>query len=223
MPDHRSNADPKQVPQGGRSRDSLPPRDYSPPPQRSVKGAVIGVSVTTAIALTLLWLIARWIAANPDNVRLGDEVFEAGKASSLKETIAKDGPVLYPDLLGGGRSIFVQYDNGKFLAFETVAPDAATECQLTWDPKTSKFYEPDACGGLIFPANGQGLIQYQVKEEQAKVIVDLRSPISGSRTDATTLSPDDASTLKPSNTKASTLATNPSTTLFPQVASSTAE
>jgi hypothetical protein len=144
----------------------------------SARRAIIGTAVVTAIALAIGWSIVSFASSNPDKVNLGDDVFVAGSADSLREEIADGGPVLYPDLLGRGRPIFIQTVGDDWRAFEAVAPGASEQCALSWVSSAGNFQEPKACGGLTFPADGDGLVQYRaVERADGKVEVDLRSPL----------------------------------------------
>ena len=149
-----------------------------PPGRPSARRALIGTAVVTAVALAIGWAIVSFASSNPDKVNLGDDVFVAGSADSLREQVGTGGPVLYPDLLGRGRPIYIQVVADQWFAFEAVAPGASEECALSWVGTDRSFREPEECGGLMFPANGEGLVQYRaIEREDGNVEVDLRAPL----------------------------------------------
>ncbi len=148
------------------------------PDRPSATRALIGTAIVALVALAIGWAIISFASSNPDKVNIGKDVFAAGKAERLRKTITAGGPILYPDLLGRGRPIYVQTSGDEWLAFEAVAPGASEECALSWDGTAREFHEPDECGGLTFPANGKGLVQYSARENpDGTVEVDLRQPL----------------------------------------------
>lgn len=151
--------------------------------RRRRPGVVAVASVAVAGILTavvLFLLISGAVRGGEVEVRLGDDEFEAGDAESQAESIADDGPLLFSDPSGGDRDIFLQHvgddpDEG-WLAFDARPAGTPRECNATWDEDAGRF--ASGCGDETYPADGEGLTQYEVRVEDGEVIVDLRSPRS---------------------------------------------
>jgi hypothetical protein len=99
--------------------------------------------------------------------------FKVGSAKSLARTVARDGPLLFPDLLNRSRDIYVQHLGGDdWRAFEAHAPGAPRRCSLTWRADSRHFVDP--CDGRTFPADGTGLTSYPTSvTEDGTLVVDL--------------------------------------------------
>jgi hypothetical protein len=139
--------------------------------------AVAAVAVAgIVVAVALFVVIAGLIPGGDVEVRLGDDEFRAGDAESQAESIAEDGPLLFSDPSGGDRDIFLQHvgdDPGEgWLAFDARPAGTSRECNATWDAGAGRFVAP--CGGAVYPADGEGLTQYDVRVDDGEVIVDLR-------------------------------------------------
>jgi hypothetical protein len=111
--------------------------------------------------------------------KLGDDVFEVGRADRLRPEVERDGPLLFQALVGD-RDLYVQYvGEGRWTAFEAVAPGAPRRCQLQWRTRPRRFV--DRCTGTAYPADGTGLVRYRTTvDEDGVVVVDLRRRESGS-------------------------------------------
>jgi hypothetical protein len=125
-------------------------------------------------------------------VRLGDDTFDAGGTERIAAEIADRGPILYPDLVGGSRAIYLNHladepDEG-WVAFDAVQPGAAETCVLEWDGGQSQFVDP--CDGREFPSDGAGLPQYPAEVEDDSVIVDLNAAFRTTTTVRHTNAPD---------------------------------
>jgi hypothetical protein len=112
---------------------------------------------------------------------LGDATFDTN-AAFLAGEIAKDGPVLFQDLAGGSRDIYVQHlgDDPKtgWYALKATAPGAPRRCTLTWD-RAARVFRDTRCGtGATFPEDGTGLERFQATvPAQNRLVVDFRTPI----------------------------------------------
>ena len=71
------------------------------PVARAVVPVVIGLAVIAAV-FGLLWLIAVVVThnANESNRRAGADVFEVGRVDRLADSVASNGPILFPNLVG---------------------------------------------------------------------------------------------------------------------------
>ena len=146
-------------------------------PARSKLPALALSGVLGLVALVLLLVFVVRLANQSGGNMLGDDTFDAN-AATLATQIARDGPVLFPDLLGKGRDIYIQHlsEDPKegWLAFRATAAGAGRQCTLRWDRSERLFRDP--CEpGRTYPADGSGLEQYQATVEGAnKLVVDLR-------------------------------------------------
>ena len=102
--------------------------------------------------------------------------FDVGRATDRATTIARSGPILFPDPKGGSVDIYVQHLGEKrWVAFEARASGASRQCVLRWDQAARQFTDP--CDGRIFPADGTGLVTFPATvNDKGRVIVDLASP-----------------------------------------------
>lgn len=142
------------------------------------KGAAIALSGALGLmALVLLLVFVVRLASQGGGNTLGDETFDVN-ASALAAQVARDGPVLFPDLLGKGRDIYIQHlseDRREgWLAFRATAEGVGRRCTLTWQRDERVFRDPCE-GGRTYPADGQGLEQFVATVKGAnKLVVDLR-------------------------------------------------
>ena len=117
------------------------------------------------------------LASDTGGNTLGDETFDAN-AAALAEQVARNGPILFPDLLGKGKAIYIQHlsddPSQGWRAFRATAPGAGERCTLRWDGAGRVFSDP--CDpGRTYPADGAGLEQYATSvEPPSKLVVDLK-------------------------------------------------
>lgn len=144
---------------------------------------VLVTAVGAVLAAALLFaLVARAMSAAGPATSAGggdgDRVarFDVGRAADRAQTIARSGPILFPDPKGGSVDIYVQHLGEKnWLAFEARARGAPRQCVLRWDQVAHQFTDP--CDGRVFPADGAGLVSFPATVNgKGRVIVDLTSP-----------------------------------------------
>jgi hypothetical protein len=139
--------------------------------------ALVLSSMLGLVALVLLLLFVVKLLSDSGASNLGDETFDAN-ASVLAKQVARDGPILFPDLLGKGKDIFVQHVSDDvregWRAFRATAPGADRTCTLRWDGATRTFRDP--CDPTrTYPADGTGLEQYETSVQGSnKLVVNLR-------------------------------------------------
>jgi len=139
---------------------------------------VTGVAGVLAGVLVFLG-VANLTGSGKAKSRLGDDRFVVGRARTLAQTVDRVGPLLFQDLVGGARDIYVQHTGGEWRAFSAHAPGAPRRCHLKWRRTTEDF--ADSCSKAVFPAAGDGLTQYPTSvDAKGKLIVDLRAPVPGS-------------------------------------------
>lgn len=109
-------------------------------------------------------------------IRIGDDRFEAGSAEGRADSIAEDGPILFPDVAGTTRDIYLQHIGDDveagWLAFNAVAPGKARDCFLQWQADTEDFVD---CDDDRYPADGGDLPSYPVAVEDGELFVDINA------------------------------------------------
>ncbi len=139
--------------------------------------AIVLSSVLGLAALVLILFFVVRLASQSGGNALGDDTFDVN-ASALATQVARDGPVLFPDLLGKGRDIYIQHLSADpkegWRAFRATASGAGRACTLRWERAERLFRDP--CDpGRTYPADGEGLEQYRaVVEGSIKLVVDLK-------------------------------------------------
>lgn len=155
------------------------PRVRNPRRTRMVVGAAIFGVVVAAV---LVLLVVRFASQRPDDVNLGNDRFEVGRADVFARAIERDGPILFKDPLTSraGREIYVQHlgddEDEGWLALDAYAPGAPREerCILEWDREDEVFTDP--CGDAEVPADGEGVRTYPGEvDDRGAVIIDLRA------------------------------------------------
>jgi hypothetical protein len=132
-------------------------------------GAVIIGALVFAAVVNL-------VSTRKSGTKAGTDLYMVGDAKSLAGTVSRTGPLLFQDLLGNGRDIYVQnLGADDWRTFEAHAPGAARRCVLRWDPAGSRFVDP--CDNRAYPADGAGLTTFPTHvDEGGRVVVDLRLP-----------------------------------------------
>lgn len=159
----------------------------------------IGIGIISLVLATALaWGIIHLSGGSASTqLRLGDDVFEAGNAVRMAKQIDKDGPLLFSDVSGRGqhRPIFLNHfgddSDIRWVAFDATAPGAAENCFLSWNAKRQLFEERSVANGNdhkqgeicrteTFPPNGEGLTQYKWKvDENGLLTIDFRKDEGG--------------------------------------------
>ena len=136
---------------------------------------VMGV-VGVVLAVLMGVLVVNW-ASESGGTSLCDPTFDVNAAFAAK-SIAEDGPLLFQDLIGGSRDIYLQHLGPSrtegWRAFRAAPPGAERRCQLVWKPDRRLFVEEKCGTGREYPADGTGLEHYKVTVEGNKLVIDLR-------------------------------------------------
>jgi len=153
--------------------------DHGATHRRTVLFTAIGAVLAAALLFAVVTRVATTRpATGGDRDAGGGRVaqFELGRATDYARTIARDGPILFPDPQGRTRDIFVQHLGGSdWLAFEARAAGAPRQCVLTWERDARRFV--DHCDGRTYPPDGAGLVTFPTRvDDKGRVIVDLGSP-----------------------------------------------
>jgi len=156
-----------------------PPDDASAAKRRTLLFTALGAVVAAALLLAVVTRVAgTGSPAGSATDREGKRVaqFELGRATDYARTIARDGPILFPDPQGRSRDIYVQHlGETDWLAFEARVNGAPRQCVLDWEPSGRMFVDP--CDGRTYPADGTGLVRFPARvNDKGRVIVDLSSP-----------------------------------------------
>lgn len=130
----------------------------------AIRAVVVGI-LGIALGIGLVVLMSQLANSGSVDVQLGDDVFEAGDAENRAESVERDGPVLFPDVAGGSRDIYLNHLSDDplegWVAFDARRPGAARECTLRWQADAQVFTDP--CEeGVVIDADGGGLPRYEV-------------------------------------------------------------
>jgi hypothetical protein len=159
----------------------------------SARNALV-VGASGVFVALVLGVVVLYVANRSENVkvRLGDDRFRDIDADKSARTIAKDGPVIYRDLAGGNRDIFVQHlgadSKQGWFAFDVRPAGEPRECAVVWRRDTKDFTDNGRCSrSYTVPADGTGLRQYPATvDDDGKVVVDLNAAERASATTTTT-------------------------------------
>lgn len=132
------------------------------------------------VAAVLFGAFAVNLVSRSGSGTLGNATFDVN-AAFLARQVARDGPVLFQDLQGGDRDIYIQHlgadVSSGWRAFKATAPGQPRRCTLEWDQAAGIFRDTRCGSGLTFPADGAGLEQYRAVTQGNKLTVDLRSTV----------------------------------------------
>jgi hypothetical protein len=137
--------------------------------------AIAGVSIVLIVGLAGFVAIA---ASRGDvDINLGDDRFNAGRVERQANAIEEGGglPLLYPDLVGNDRHLFVQHlgDDPEegWVAFGAFDPDEPS-CVILID-REDKTLVNECDESITYPLSGEGLRQYPVAVEDGEIYVDV--------------------------------------------------
>ncbi len=132
------------------------------------------------VALLVVGGVVLLAGSGTVDVRLGDDVFLAGRVERLAPAVEFDGPIIIPDASPDRRrDIYLQHlgpgiEDG-WLALGAQAPGAERDCLVRWQADVRQFLDP--CSGRRYPADGEGLTRYPTEVTAGVLSVDLRRPI----------------------------------------------
>lgn len=172
--------------QGTRPHGAAPPGSTSVVASTTTllrRGAVLAAFLLVAAlaAVVIAVILAGGGGRGDVELRLGDDVFVAGRAEPLAGTVERHGPILVADASPRlERDIYVQHrgDDPRtgWSAFAARPDGADRGCTLVWEPDAGRFTSP-CDDGVAFPADGAGLRQYPATvDDDGDVVVDLRAP-----------------------------------------------
>jgi len=128
------------------------------------QGIVVTAALSVAAAVLLLVFVLRLSTKPGAKVNLSTSTFKISRADRFAKDIAKDGPLLFQDLLNKSRDIYVQHIGADtktgWSAFLAHPEAEARTCQVVWRQKSHDFRDP--CSQQLYPADGAGLPHYKV-------------------------------------------------------------
>lgn len=142
--------------------------------------AIVVTSALSVLAAVLLLIFVLRLSSKPGaKNNLSTSTFKIPRADRFAPEIKKAGPLLFQDLLGKSRDIFVQHTGtdakAGWSAFLAHPEGEARTCQLVWRQKTHDFRDP--CSKHVYPADGAGLPHYKVTvATSGDVTIDLNAP-----------------------------------------------
>jgi len=124
------------------------------PAGRAIVPVLIGLGVIVAV-FGLLWLIAVVVThnANQTNRRVGADVFEVGRVDHLADSVTRDGPILFPNLVGpaGKRPVGLTHDGPSdfegWRVFSLRPTGNAADCLVQVDRQTKQLED---CRGTVW-------------------------------------------------------------------------
>jgi len=131
-----------------------------------------GIAVLAAI---LIGFAAIQLGSRSNRLVLGDTEFGSIQVDNMAEEISDNGPVLWPDVAGGTRDIWLQHLGDSvgegWTAFEARLAGSGRECNVTWSAADRSFTDP--CSNENYPASGEGLPQIPVYINERTLIIDI--------------------------------------------------
>ena len=142
-----------------------------------VKATVVGVAGIVVALACLFILLSISKSSDSIEIRLGDDDFRGIDATNLANEISSNGPVLFPDLVGRNRPIWITHAGNdpqtNWFAFLAQVPEQSDSCIAQWDSNNSNFF--NSCNSKNkFPPDGTGLQQltWQVVKGELRVLIN---------------------------------------------------
>jgi hypothetical protein len=158
---------------------------------------VLLATAAVVIGALIFAAVVNLVSTRKDTSKAGTDLYVVGEAKSLSGTVSRTGPLLFQDLLGNSRDIYVQHLGADdWRTFEAHAPGAARTCVLRWEPGPRQFTDP--CDRRSYPASGEGLTTFPTSVSSGgEVVVDLRQPQPPVVSTTTTATSAPATTVSP--------------------------
>jgi hypothetical protein len=153
-------------------------------------------ATTAAVVVigAILLVVALIELASSGSVKdqLGSPTFIAGRASDYAPQVEAQGPLLFSDLLGRNRPVFLQHLGPDpklgWVAVQATVPGHPPTCVLGWKQADHQFHDP--CGPDAYPADGTGLVRYPATVlPSGRINIDLRTPLPAGTTVTTGTAP----------------------------------
>jgi hypothetical protein len=126
------------------------------PLARAVVPVLAGIAALAGL-FGLLWIIAVVVTHNADDsdARVGADVFEVGRVDRLADSVERNGPILFPNLIGpaGERPVGLDHDGATdfegWRVFSLVPAGNAPDCLVEIDRTTKELVD---CDGIVHDA-----------------------------------------------------------------------
>ena len=154
------------------------------PVARAVAPVVGGILALAVIALGL-WGVAAFVSRHENvkvNTDLAGRYFKPGGVDRLAALVAKQGPLLFPSLVGdaGRKPIGIGHTGDDPLkgwkVYSLVPPGGAPDCVLALDRSARELAAP--CASARYPADGTGLTILPMTavtiDPDRNLVIDLR-------------------------------------------------
>ncbi|MEZ5233317.1 MAG: hypothetical protein R2749_11500 [Acidimicrobiales bacterium] len=141
--------------------------------------AIVMVVIGLAIIVGGVAFFVNALASRGDvQVRLGDEVFDAGNAADIADEIADNGPILYrrrPAAAGTWCSTTsATIPSRAGWPSRPRRPGDDRDCSVVWNADAALFdYSCDS--SLRFPPDGEGLAQFPATVTDGDIIIDINA------------------------------------------------
>jgi hypothetical protein len=156
-----------------------------PQPKSTLGRAVMPVAgglLFFAVMAGVLWFIASLVSGGKATLKVGKGVWDTLRYEPLAKDVDANGPRLYPSLIGADESyLYVAHvgsdpEKGWF-AFRATQDGQPNKCTVVWKPVDKVFVDP--CDGRTFPANGEGLQQFDAIPNlgNGRLVIDLLNPL----------------------------------------------
>lgn len=139
--------------------------------------ALLVAGVGVAVAVGLAFAVAVLASRGKVDIKLGDDRFDAGQVESIAARIDREAglPVLYPDLVGRGRNLYVQHleDSPRqgWVAFGAFDPDDPS-CAVSIDRDAGVLVN-ECDDSITYPLDGTGLRYYPTLVDGSRLYVDI--------------------------------------------------
>lgn len=152
------------------------PEDAQAAHRRTVLFTAVGAVIAAALLFAVITRVTSTASTPAGGSGTRTAQFELGRATDYAKTIARDGPLLFPDPQGRSRDIYIQHlGEDAWLAFEARVSGAPRQCVVKWEQGARQFVDP--CDGRVFPPDGAGLVSFPTTvTDDGNVVVDLSSP-----------------------------------------------
>ncbi|MDW3214057.1 MAG: hypothetical protein R8G01_08690 [Ilumatobacteraceae bacterium] len=160
--------------------------EFRSPVARAVMPVVGGIAVFAAIA-GFTWAIAAYISGGEPGTsdRLAPSVFTIGRVESLAESVADDGPLLFPELgtAIGTRSIVVDHQGDVpadgWRVYWAYPADRDPTCVVEQVVGTSDFVDCDGRTIDVTELSPPDSGVFPVVEDRTTLIIDVRGATRG--------------------------------------------
>jgi len=153
-------------------------------PLRRALIPVIGGSGFFAALFGITWLVAAYITDNSEvTVQTGDRTFVVGNVADVAKSVAKNGPILYPDLRdsNGTRSIVIEHTGDDpargWQVYYAYPADRSSNCLVKQIEKTHTFV--DCEGRTLNPDQLQPPADVRpIVENRTTLLIDMRGSLN---------------------------------------------